>query len=426
MSADNKAIGARLRAAREEPPYWTRGDLARLLRRAAAPGELEHVAHVKSLIDMIKQWEAGAWLPGPRYRPLYARVLKTTEDELFGSPHAQPPMPADDRSVAAEEVELLDLAAHAGATDLAAGTLDLLDTVVDRLCRDYPTVSPEVLSRRGKAHLSYVLHLLNSRTTLAEHRELLVRSGWLSVLLACTLYDAGDKTGAEILRSTARRLGEQAGHGEIVGWSWEIAAWFALVERRYDEVVEYSEAGIQHAGASNAAVQLTLQAGRGYARMGDRRAIDALRVGRAIMDQLPRPGHPEHHFVFDHDKYEFYCSTIYTMLGENDAAEEHAREVIVQSRRPDDSVRWPMRYAMVNLDLGLVAGRRGDLESAVRHGQAALGPARRSGDLLPRANELRSRLEDRYPRERRVAEFAEQLRDEGRELPPDEGGLALL
>ncbi|MGH3381436.1 MAG: XRE family transcriptional regulator [Actinoallomurus sp.] len=318
---------------------------------------------------------------------------------------------------AGAEHELLDLAARADATDLSSATLELLDAVVDRLCRDYPTVAPDLLSERAKAHLDYVLRLLDGRTTLAEHRELLVRAGWLSVLLACTLFDTGDKLGAEIARRTARRIGEQAGHGEVIGWSWEVAAWFALVDRRYDDVVAYSEAGLRHAGATNAAVQLTLQAGRGYARMGDRRAAVALTAGRTLLDRLPRPDHPDHHFVFDHDKYEFYCSTIYTMLGQDDAAEEHAREVIAQCQRPDDSVRWPMRYAMVNLDLGLVTGRRGDLESAVQHGRAALEPARRSGDLLPRATELHARLEDRYPRERRLAEFAEQLHNERAHLP---------
>lgn len=358
-------------------------------------------------------------------RPPSQKMAKRIDDALgaggrlaaLGSQPGQPTL-SGGAALPAAEHELLDLAARADATDLAPGTLDLLDVVVERLCRDYPTVAPEMLSQRGKEHLNYVLRLLEGRTTLTEHRELLVRAGWLAVLLACTLFDAGDKLGAEIVRQTARRLAEQAGHGEVLAWSWEIAAWFALVERRFDEVVAYSEAGLRHAGTTDAAVQLTLQAGRGYARMGDRRAADALKAGRRILDQLPRPDHPDHHFVFDHDKYEFYCSTIYTMLGQDDAAQEHANEVIAQCQQPDHSIRWPMRYAMAHLDLGLVEGRSGDLEAAIKHGQAALGPARRSGDLLPRATELCARLEDSYPGERRVAEFAEQLLNERPDQPP--------
>ncbi|RKS76498.1 hypothetical protein BZB76_1854 [Actinomadura pelletieri DSM 43383] len=83
MSAEKKIIGARLRAAREEDPYWSRGDLARLLRAAATDDERRLIAHVPSLTDMIKQWEAGRSTPGPRYRRLYARALGRTEAELF-------------------------------------------------------------------------------------------------------------------------------------------------------------------------------------------------------------------------------------------------------------------------------------------------------------------------------------------------------
>ncbi|MFI0451140.1 helix-turn-helix domain-containing protein [Actinomadura sp. 6N118] len=315
------------------------------------------------------------------------------------------PLTATDRG-------LIDMMRRADASDLGPGSLEMIDVAVNRLCRDYPSVSPDQLCVRGKAHMERLLRLLDGRTTLAEHRELLVRTGWLAALLACAYYDNGDQDAAEMARRMARRMGEQAEHGELIGWSWEIAAWFALVERRYDDVVTYSEAGVRHAGVSNAAVQLTLQAGRGYARMGDNRAAEALRVGRKILDQLPRPDHPEHHFVFDHDKYEFYCSTIYTMLGQDDAAREHANEVIAQCQRQNGSVRWPMRFAMANLDLALVAGRRGQLDGALTYGRAALEPTRRSGDLLPRARELHGLLAERFAGEVAVAEFAEQLRHE--------------
>ncbi|TDD63175.1 helix-turn-helix domain-containing protein [Actinomadura rubrisoli] len=85
MSADKKVIGRRLREVREEPPYWTRGDLARLLRDAATPEELPYIAHVPSLEGMIKQWENGRYTPSRRYRFLYARVTGRSEAELFGS-----------------------------------------------------------------------------------------------------------------------------------------------------------------------------------------------------------------------------------------------------------------------------------------------------------------------------------------------------
>ncbi|WP_285496078.1 transcriptional regulator [Actinomadura sp. NBRC 104425] len=85
MSAEEKIIGARLREARESTPYWTRGEMARLLRDKATPEELPHIAHVNDLTDMIKQWETGNWIPRPRYRALYCRLLGKTEGELFGT-----------------------------------------------------------------------------------------------------------------------------------------------------------------------------------------------------------------------------------------------------------------------------------------------------------------------------------------------------
>jgi hypothetical protein len=40
--------------------------------------------------------------------------------------------------------------------------------------------------------------------------------------------------------------------------------------------------------------------------MGDARSGQALQAGRALMDTLAAPDHPEHHFVFDGAKYELY------------------------------------------------------------------------------------------------------------------------
>jgi hypothetical protein len=61
---------------------------------------------------------------------------------------------------------------------------------------------------------------------------------------------------------------------------------------------------------SNAAVQLTLQASRAYARLGDERATQMLKARQKILVRLPVPGHPENHFVFDRDKYDFYTATV--------------------------------------------------------------------------------------------------------------------
>lgn len=315
---------------------------------------------------------------------------------------------------------LIELARRAEVSDVGDNATALLAEAADRLCRDYPTTDPRVLSAAARDHLAYATGLLGGRVTLSQHRDLLVTAGWLSALLACTLYDAGDPGSAETARRMTAQFGDEAGHGELVAWSYEIGAWYALVEGRFADTAALCEGGLEHAGVSNAAVQLTLQAARAYARMGDEQATGMLAAGKAILAKVPVPSYPEHHFVFDRDKYEFYSATIYTWLATDDlAAEENAREVVARCTGPNGEVRWPTRLSTTLVNLGQIAGRRGDLDEAVGFGAASLRCGRRSAELLPRAAELERRLAFRYPGERLVAGYEELLREEFRALAPE-------
>lgn len=327
-------------------------------------------------------------------------------------------VPAD---AADQTLELIELTHHAERSDVGPNTLEALEMVTDHLCREYPTVPAPILRDHAGKFLPYVMGFLDKRTTLRQHRELLVRGGWLAALLACVCYDSGQRAAAEAARRLTCQLGEQARHGELVGWGFEIGAWFALVEGRFPKAVALSEAGLGHAGVSNAGVQLTLQASRGYARMGDSRAVEMLAAGGEMLRWVREPEHPEHHFVFDRDKYEFYTATIYTWLGTDDlAAIENAREVVASCHGPGGVVRWPTRLSTTLVNLGQIAGRRGDLDEAVGLGMRALGCSRRSAELLPRATELEHRLANRYPSEQLVGGYADALREEFRALPTGE------
>lgn len=128
-----------------------------------------------------------------------------------------------------------------------------------------------------------------------------------------------------------------------------------------------------HKAGMDVGVQLLLQEAKGWAYLGDRRQTDqALTRGADMLGHLPIPAHREHHFVFDRTKYAFYASICYTVLGDNDRAEEHALEVIAQHTRPDGSTNAPRRIAHTRVDLGIVAAQRGDLDGAVTYGRARL------------------------------------------------------
>ena len=333
--------------------------------------------------ERIRRWETSEvhW-PSPPYR----RALK----ELTGLEPAQlgfiPPDQAAVRPVGtriepaeafrseAELFDTLDLARMVTISDLGQGTLDTLQEAADLLCRAYPSAPAGELRARTKQRLSYITRLLGGRLTLNQHRELLVTAGWLALLLGCLHYDLGQREHAEAARQAAYHAGLQAGHGEIIAWSYELAAWFALTEGRYHDVVQYARAGQGHAGLTNAMVQLVLQQARGQARLGEQRDVHvSLDQGAKLLGQLPRPDHPENHFVFDHTKWIFYAADCYTWLGDDEPAEEHAHEIIAYHSQPDGSSNAPMRSANSHIDLGIIRARHGDLDQAVHHGLTAFG-----------------------------------------------------
>jgi hypothetical protein len=88
---------------------------------------------------------------------------------------------------------------------------------------------PALLIPRVQARLRNLRRLHTGRVNLAQRRQLLVAGGWLATLLATLQFDAGDQPAAEDSRDAALQLGKAAGHQEIMAWSFELLAWFALV-----------------------------------------------------------------------------------------------------------------------------------------------------------------------------------------------------
>jgi len=140
---------------------------------------------------------------------------------------------------------------------------------------------------------------------------------------------------------------------------------------------------------------------------------EALGRGRALLDAMATPDRPDHHFVVDPDKWDFYAMDAYRLAGDDDLAAGYARTVLAWGAAPDGE-RAPMRMAEARLTLAAVAARAGDLEQAVTTGMAALGAARKSlPSLLMVAGELDVELHRRYPGEAAADEFRVALREIG-------------
>lgn len=374
----------RERAARR----WTQADAVRALRAAAGTP----LPSDDALLRNWKRWEAGT-LPDDFYRPLLARTFGTVTASLF-----PPAVAAGRRSApAVDREDTLDLVARVRASDVDDATVEALAVTVDRLCSDYPHASAEVLRAEGQEWLRRLSGLLDGRSTLRQHRDLLVQAGWLALLVGCVENDLGLGGRAEATRRAALSLGTEADHGEIAGWAHEMTAWFALTRGDLAGVVAASETGRAIAGRSGVSVQLAGQAAKAWARRGDRRATEAaLEQGRALLESLPHPGNLDHHFVVDPAKFDFYAMDCYRLLGEDRLAAAYAEEVLRLGVGRDGVERSPMRNAEARITLGVVAARRGDADEAVARGREALAGSRQSlPSLLMTSRELAAALADR-------------------------------
>jgi len=105
-----------------------------------------------------------------------------------------------------------------------------------------------------------------------------------------------------------------------------------------------------------------------------------------------------------------YAATIYTWLGDDQRAKEHASEVINGHLRPDGSTRAPMRTAEARLSLATVSAREGDLEGAVSWGKLAYEfDTKPMADPLSRGKDLDHLLKDLYGQHSHVVNFHEYL-----------------
>lgn len=108
-----------------------------------------------------------------------------------------------------------------------------------------------------------------------------------------------------------------------------------------------------------------MQEARAWARLGDQRAAEqALLRGTSALERLPEPKHPDHHFVFDTDKFAYYAATTYAWLGMAKRTENYALQVIEANRDPRRPNFWPGRVRGALLDLGLVLAKQGRPDEA--------------------------------------------------------------
>jgi hypothetical protein len=256
---------------------------------------------------------------------------------------------------------------------------------VGRLCREYADRAAGELLVEGREW--------QGRIGDRPGPELVATAGWLALLVGCVEYDLGLAEAAEASRRKALAWGTEVGADEIVGWAYEMAAWFALTRDDPRAAIAAADGGLAVAGNYSVAAQLAAQKARAWAKLADRRQVGlALEQARAVPLDITDPGN---HFVVDPGKIGFFAMDCYRIVGADELAEACAHEVLRAGTEADGPERSPMRNAQARLTLGILAARRGDTDTAARYGaQALTGPRRSRPELRAGGRELGGLLRD--------------------------------
>jgi tetratricopeptide (TPR) repeat protein len=296
-------------------------------------------------------------------------------------------------------------------------TVERLERATDELAVAYPGTSPGELLARVRAYLGYTSHLIGARSTLDEHRRLLVAGGWLSLLAATCLIDLHRGRDSVAHLRTAARFAQETGHAEMAAWCLETRAWQVLTAGDYSKAAQLAQGAQRIAPrGSSAHIQATAQEGRAWARLkADGQTRDALARVEKLVSPLPMPDQPEHHYRYDPAKSQAYVATTLSWLGDP-AAEDYARQVLARLESAHDGPPRPRRAASARLDLSLA------LVASGRHDEAA-GTALEaitSGRLVPstywRAREVIQAVTGRGVPE--AAELADAYRESCRDGRP--------
>ena len=221
----------------------------------------------ESLIRQWKDWEAGRVRP-TFWAPHFAATFGTVEADLFAEPRPEPPAPAPFLA-GDSEMYTAELVMRLQASTLDSATLRAVDITIDRLNSDYRLRPGPELRTEAQQWLSRLSSLLDQRLNYAQHRQVLEAAARLALLVGCVEYDSGDPVTAEVTRRFALDLATEIDDKDLIGWAYEMAAWFALTAGDYNRVITTSDTGIEIVGNRSVSVQLAAQAAKAWARLGN-------------------------------------------------------------------------------------------------------------------------------------------------------------
>lgn len=281
----------------------------------------------------------------------------------------------------------------------------------DAMACAYPHVPVGDLRPRVEGDLRRLSLLRGGRHTETVSRDLLVTTGWLTLLAACLHKDAGDTVRALQRADTVESIGGEAGHPELAAWARELRVWQWTDEQRWPEAAALATAAAERVEGSNVSVQLRMHAAMSHAALGQHSEMfHVLNLAEHTVETLPEPFDPAHHFVFDGRKWPFYLARIFGRAQLWRQSGECMAVSMIQCLDEDGRTRWPMRLAALRLESAVAAAQRGLLDEAVGAGLRALRSPRECAGLLPRMRELDGLLYRQWSSESMMRDYRAALR----------------
>ena len=167
--------------------------------------------------------------------------------------------------------EAMEFTRRAEASQLGPRTLEHLDSVLSGMAAAFSHTPPGELFPKARWYRRQVADLITGRHTLREGRELYRHAGLLSIILAWLSVDLGDLVAAEAHCLDAWEHGWQAEDREICAWAMAAKTTISKDSNQPAAARDAAERGLKHAPqGSAAAVRVSVQLARAYARLGRR------------------------------------------------------------------------------------------------------------------------------------------------------------
>ena len=216
---------------------WSQGDAVAAMRT------FSDIPLPAGLQDQWKRWERGRDKPDEFYRVLLAATFGTVVESIFPSRTAPVGRTTDGVLRSRTGMDTHELTQRIQRSPVDDRTLDALALTVEQLCCDYTHRDASELVTESHKWLTWITNLLDGRLARIQRKDILDAAGWVTLLIGCLEYDLDQPRAAEATRVAALQLASAANNVELIGWSHEMRAWFALTKGRCREVIEAAQAG---------------------------------------------------------------------------------------------------------------------------------------------------------------------------------------